>query len=163
MEVILGTKDHRAVFLSLWKEFLREQYGKGGPYLPTDHNLLTFLQMYDAYDRGSLFGGCVFAREDDRWVGLLLGGEDYPNGRTPETRWGKVATTWGVYIIPEYRRKGIGLKLTQAAQQYAKDMGFDTMISTIFDSMPEAVANSNSYPGMEKRGFVVTVDLHKDV
>jgi len=159
METVVGTREHRPAFLSLWGEFLKEQYDKGGPYLAHDENLLIFLALYDAYDTGSLFGGAVLAREDDRWVGVLMGGEDFPSRSAPETRLGKTATVWGVYIIPEYRQRSIGLKLTQAAQQHATDMGFDTMISFIYDSMPEAVANAKSYPNMKRCGFVVTVDL----
>lgn len=159
MELILGTQQHRPIFLILWKEYLKEQYDKGAPYVANDWNLLTFLKLYDSYDRGSLFGGTLFAHEDDQWVGLLMGGEDYPNGAQVETRWGKTATVWGVYIIPEYRKQGIGLKLTLAAQQRAKDMGFDTMISTVTHSVTEAVAHAKSYPHMEFYGSLVTVDL----
>ena len=159
--LVLGTREHRPVFLTLWREYLKEQYDKGGPYLATNDNLLYFLAMYDAYDTGSLFGGTRFIYDSERCIGLLMGGEDYPNGCAIETRWGKVATVWGVYIIPEYRRKGVGLKLILAAQQHAKDLGFDTMVSHITSSMKEAVANADSYPGMERHGFIVTVNLEE--
>lgn len=162
MEIIHGTREHRPVFLSLWREFLKEQYDAGGPYLATDQNLLTFLALYDAYEQGILFGGCWFIKDDDRWLGVLLVGEDYPNGRGLDTRWGKVATIWGTYIIPEHRKEGLAYQLQQAGQPPITQMGFDTMVSSVSRSMPGAVENATRYPGIQDHGIIVVLNLHEN-
>jgi len=86
------------------------------------------LDLFESYVEGNLFGMCVMARpgpEADP-VGACLAGE-LANRDEFETDLGKLATLWGVYVDPDHRGKGFGVKMFQEALKLGLEMGFDSV------------------------------------
>lgn len=158
MEIRTATLADRAVFLSLWKDYMIAQAKAGGPIEVCDENLLAFLGLFESYIGGSLFGATLIAWEDDTAVGLLMGGESPSSGFHLRTTAGKVCTLWGVYVQPEHRRKGIGWALQDLGPKTARKMGFDTMLSSVIASDPISSANALNW-GAEVREYLITFPL----
>ena len=93
-------------FLRLWRAMLEEIAQKGSDILPSPENMTEYLGYFRAYQRGQLFGTCLF------WDGpsgipesVTMAGELW--SRNPfQSRYGRMATWWGTYLSPEYRGKG---------------------------------------------------------
>ena len=142
MEIRTATLADRPKFLRLWKEYMIEQSKAGGSVLVCDENLIAFLGLFESYIAGSLFGFTLLAWEDDEAVGILLGGESPASGFHLQTREGKIATLWGIYVSPEHRRKGIGWALQDTARPLGRKLGFDTLLSSILTEDPVSNANA---------------------
>jgi GNAT superfamily N-acetyltransferase len=107
LEIRQATLNDRATFLALWKDFLIEHVKLGGHIEICDENLLAYLGLFESYIVGSLFGGTFIAWEGEEPVGILMGGETPPGGFYTRSTRGKTCTVWGIYVVPEHRRKGI--------------------------------------------------------
>jgi GNAT superfamily N-acetyltransferase len=145
LEIRRATIKDRATFLGLWKEFMLEQEKLGSPVRVTDDNLRLYANLFESYEIGSLFGACLLAYQKDRPVGLILAGEQPPGGLPLETKYGKSATLWGVYVQPEYRRQGIAKKLQDAGPTVLRTMGFKTLFSSLIYGSEIATANALSW------------------
>lgn len=96
--------------------------------------------------------------EDDKVVGLLTCSikREYVAGCSTN----KVAYLEGVYVLPEYRRKGIATKLIEHFKTWAKSIGCKEMASDI------EVDNDVSLQFHKKCGFEVvetTIHMKKDI
>lgn len=148
----------RSRFLRLWKAFMIEHRGAGADLEPTETNLLEFLHIYDSYTAGSLFGMALLATAgpEGEAVGVLLGGEDPPNWRfeSPD----RVATLWGVYVVPGWRRQGVGWALQGEAVKEALRQGFTRVRSLVLEGYTVGEANAFGW-GARKRASVVEHSL----
>jgi ribosomal protein S18 acetylase RimI-like enzyme len=126
MPTRLAQLSDRAEFLRLWSEHLFEQEKDGSKFLATTNTLYRFLDYYESYINGSLFGVIYFYVVDGKKVGVCMGGE-FAIPDAWDTTLGKLAVLWGVYVEPEHRGKGIGVKLFAALFSHAKELGFDAI------------------------------------
>jgi ribosomal protein S18 acetylase RimI-like enzyme len=134
-----ATLQERPAFMRLWAEHLEEQEKDGSHLLATRGNLYRFLDYFESYIGGSLFGLCVVCEVDDDLVGVVLAGE-FATPDNWETSLGKLGTLWGVYVIPPFRGRGIGVKLFARAKEMGVEMGFDTIETYIRVNNPQGKA-----------------------
>jgi ribosomal protein S18 acetylase RimI-like enzyme len=126
MPTRLAQISDRAEFLRLWGAHLLEQEKDGSNFLATTNNLYRFLDYFEDYINGSLFGMTYFYAVDGKRVGVCMSGE-FALPDTWDTTLGKLATLWGVYVDPDHRGKGIGLKLFASVLERGKELGFDAV------------------------------------
>ena len=62
----------------------------------------------------------------DHPIGTLMAGQT-SGGTDWETDLGETVTFWGVYIEPEYRGRGVHVRLFKRAQEVALNLGIDTV------------------------------------
>ena len=67
-------------------------------------------------------GGVFYAMERDRVVGFAL---LQPRDDEPET------ATLGVWVLPEFRRRGLGTELSRVAIEFAGDAGYKGLQGTV--------------------------------
>jgi ribosomal protein S18 acetylase RimI-like enzyme len=116
----------RAEFLRLWSDHLVEQEKDGSKLLATTNNLYRYLDYFENYIMGSLFGMTYFYVLDGKRVGVCMSGE-FALPDDWDTTLGKLAVLWGVYVEPEHRGKGIGVKLFASVLESGKELGFDAV------------------------------------
>jgi GNAT superfamily N-acetyltransferase len=158
MEIRQAKLSDRQTFLNLWKEYLLDREKSGGTVLPSDDNLLAYLGLFESYIAGSLFGFTLLATEDGQVIGLGMGGEVPENGLRIETKLGRTITTWGVYVLPEYRQKGIAKTMQDRANTIAAGLGFDTVLSYLVAGEPVSKANALNW-GLEILEHVIASPL----
>ena len=130
-----ATYQDRPHFLRLWAEHRKEQRDLGDSLHATTRNLLNFAGYFDSYTMGQMFGFCLLWTPDGEETpqGIIMFGEETKIGEWDTDR-PKCAILWGVYVCPEYRGQGMGLKLELAALPVGIKMGFryiETMVLTI--------------------------------
>ena len=102
----------------------------GSPVEPSSRSVAAHTQLFDCYDVGVLFGGALVVCDETIIVGILMWGEQPYPALDIDTNLGRCATLWGIYILPDYRNKGLGDPLMNKMFDDAKDLGFNT-VSTI--------------------------------
>src|SRR5688572_1449980 len=105
MEIRLARTADRERWFTLWRAYVEEQYQLGSVIKPTVPTWRQYLDLYNSYVDGSLFGLVLLAETEGHLLGTCMGGE-HPSGLHFETTRGKSAILWGVYVIPEYRQQG---------------------------------------------------------
>lgn len=141
---------------ALVMEYLTATYADGGEFPPTLQNATLF----------SLFGiegaaagdPCIVAEADGKLVGFVfargidLGGMESRH---------KTIRSWGTYITPEYRSKGIAVSLFIVAGRLARLAGYTRFLGmTIGTGYEEhALGVVNRIPGMRDVGKVMVMDL----
>lgn len=133
----------------------------GSVILPTEENLREFLGLFESYTVGSLHGFCLLAEPPGApAVGCVLVGEEPGLGLHLKTTIGRLAMLWGVYVEPEWRRRGVAWKLQDDGMIHIQGWGFDTVSSQVLLSSPEAEGNAFSWPGGAQRyATTILVDL----
>jgi ribosomal protein S18 acetylase RimI-like enzyme len=121
-----ATLQDRTTFLKLWGAHLLEQEKDGSKLLATTSNLYKFLDYFESYIAGSLFGSVVIAEVDGEAVGVCMGGE-FASEDQWDTTLGKLANVWGVYTEPDHRGKGLGIKMFVLQLERARELGFDAI------------------------------------
>jgi hypothetical protein len=120
-----GASD-RDSFRRLQLASLQEEYATGSHVLPTGQSLQWWLDLYQSYVHGSLYGVCLLWAPPDVLLpgGFALVGEGWePESR--DTTTGRTATLWSHYVEPSLRG-GAGTELGQAAWRWARESGFDS-------------------------------------
>ena len=79
-------------------------------------------QMRERIQRIGERGGIFYAMERDHVVAFAL---LQPREGEPET------ATLGVWVLPEYRRRGLGTELSRVAIEFAQDAGYTRLQGTI--------------------------------
>jgi GNAT superfamily N-acetyltransferase len=158
VEIRQATLKDRPTFLSLWKDLMLEQAKAGSNIKVCDDNILAYLSLFQSYIAGSLFGFTLLAIEDGKPVGIGMGGELPPSGFYLQTTDGRTITTWGVYVLPEYRRRGIAKALQDEAHIQARRLGFDTVISSLVVGDPVSEANALNW-GLKVTEHIISFPL----
>jgi len=125
-----ATLADRPAFLQLWSAYLKEQEEEGSRLLATSDNLYRFLDYFESYIAGSLFGVVFTYTIDEEVVAIDLVGESTDN-QGWDTKGGKIAIFWGVYVLPEHRGKGLSLKIFHDGLSCLTDLGFDSIVTYV--------------------------------
>jgi len=115
------------LFITLWQEYLDEQYKSGGEIMPTSASMRVFYQLFRNYvDHRSMQGVVLFGPNDES-VSMY--------GAAPEaieTRFGSTATAWGDYVRPQYRKEGWASELRKVQVEKLRAMGFETIMGAVY-------------------------------
>jgi GNAT superfamily N-acetyltransferase len=130
-----ATPKDREAWFRLCRDYVEEQFQQGSVIKPASGTWRQYLDFFDSYVGGSLWGLCLLAEVVDevtgnRLVGFALGGES-PSSLWFETTRGKSAILWAVYTVPEYRQQGISKALLIKSKEVGADLGFDCVVSEI--------------------------------
>ncbi len=123
IEVIHYPSSGKPRFMQMWDRFLA---GTESQFAATRKNLFFFSHLFDAYYTGKAEGVCL---TDKKQNSVLLWGNAGGDGPL-EFKRGRVASGWGVYVEPDYRRKGYASALRNAARPMLREKGFDGVIGT---------------------------------
>jgi len=121
-------------FIQLWTDFIEELAQVGGEFVADEGTLRDVRNLFDAYVSGALDGLVVLYEppgEGLQGVGFI--GETRGDAAIRDSRFGKMAHTWGLYIRPAHRKKKIGYHLQMNIGRKLKTLGFDTVGATILD------------------------------
>jgi ribosomal protein S18 acetylase RimI-like enzyme len=126
MNIRLATLGDRPIFMQLWAEHMTEQEKDGSSLKATVHNLHKMLEFFEYYSDGKDYGMVYIAESAGQPVGICMSGamlslDDW------DTTFGKLATLWGVYVVPSHRGQGIGIKLFASTLERGLELGFDTV------------------------------------
>jgi GNAT superfamily N-acetyltransferase len=141
---------------SLVLEYLKETYADGGEFPPTLENATRFALF--GIEGAASGDPCIVAEEDGKLVGFVfargidLGGMESRH---------KTIRSWGTYIEPAYRSKGIAVSLFIVAGRLARIAGYTRFLGmTIGTGYEEhALGVVNRIPGMRDVGKVMVMDL----
>jgi GNAT superfamily N-acetyltransferase len=132
-------------FLRLWLDYMQDQQEQGEPLLPTPKTIGFFTLLFSAYVSGARKG--VVLLDEDRAVMLWGGGlaeAPFDTSHDPQAR------SWGVYVAPEHRGKGISRALYETAIKHLREMGFKTMTTGVL------IGNSVGRSSLISEGFEFT-------
>lgn len=121
-----ATLQDRTTFLKLWGAHLLEQEKDGSKLLATTSNLYKLLDYFESYVGGSLFGIVSIVEEDGEAIGICMAGE-FATDDHWDTTLGKLANLWGVYVEPDHRGNGLGVKLFATVLERGRELGFDAV------------------------------------
>jgi len=127
---------------------LEDLQANGGDLQANGHNRRVFEDLFALYLTDPSRGACVVADEPGAGlIGLDLWGEaqvrplfDYKYGRT--------ATMWGIYILAQWRGKGLSNQIRERMVQELRLRGFAAAFGTI------ALENEASLRSADRFGFV---------
>lgn len=116
------------LFKKLWGDFLKEQETLGSMIKGSERNLDIFTTIFTKYvEEKDYEGVALFIGE----VAVLMAGD---NGTQAELTIGhKPANVWGIYVAPDQRGKGLGVKLYEEGFKQLKAMGFDAVFGNILN------------------------------
>jgi GNAT superfamily N-acetyltransferase len=143
----------------LWQlvmAYLKETWGQGGDFPPTLSNATAFT-VY-AIEGAAAGDPCLVAEDDGKLIGFCFArGIEMP---TMETRHRSIRS-WGTYIAPEYRSKGVGVSLFIVAGRMARIAGYTRFIGMTVgtDYEKHALGVVDRIPGMQEVGKVLVMDL----
>jgi GNAT superfamily N-acetyltransferase len=137
-----ATRADQTEFLTLWAENLTELEKYGSEYTPDIPTMKALSSLFTAYIEGVLFGACVLYEPPGEGIqGASFAGESWGEPVIPQSKFGKIAYGWGIYIRPEHRKKGIAYHLSQNTSRKLKAMGFDTLQGDVLlENEPSLVA-----------------------
>ena len=144
----------------LWQlvmAYLKETYGAGGDFPPTLNNATAFTVF--AIEGAAVGDPCLVAEADGELIGFCFarGIEMLPG---MEARHRSIRS-WGTYIVPAWRAKGVGVSLFIVAGRMARLAGYTRFIGMTMGSDYEkhAVGVVDRIPGMQEVGKVLVMDL----
>lgn len=136
------------LFKKLWKLYLEERFEQGGVILPSDENVETYTNLFKLYTNPDLpedmkiDGIVLFIGE----VALIMCGDpDMPF----ETRLGKTAYAFGVYVMPDQRRQGLFNLLYEEAKKRLNGFGFEHVTGSILESNTQGIKALERSTGQE--------------
>ena len=98
-------------------------------------------------------GICVVAQFNDKLVGYIVAGKkDVPSYRNVT-----VAELENIYVLEEYRSKGVGKKLMEAFKNWAKELKVDKVAVNVF------ALNEKGIAFYKREGFLpqdLTLEMH---
>lgn len=118
------------LFKKLWRLYLEEQTENGSLLLPVEENVDVFANIFRMYidptiPEDAQKDGVVLFISD---VAFIMWGD---SGDMVKTKLGRTAYLWGVYVKPEYRRKGLSEMLHKEAMKHLLSMGFESLYGTV--------------------------------
>lgn len=127
------------------RQYLTEQAKLGGTVLLTPRTLDFYRDLLRSYLMGSLFGTVVIAEDPDRHLaGFALAGEP-TSPPSIDTSYGKMLVVWLVWVAPEHRQSGLGLKMLLYGQPYAVSQGFETAVMHVREGNPMGQGLTESF------------------
>ena len=136
------TRADRKLFCTLWREFLEEM--NDDP--PSDYNIQAAKDLMMFYTRNEVQGIVVFAMEGDTVVGVGMAGLQPPGiWQGFDDGYGLTGTLWGIYIRPEYRRKGMSHALLDWGQTHPKMKGIKGYWASVRNTSEAAMQNALRY------------------
>ena len=113
------------------KDYMEHMYTEGGYYPPSQHNLQTYYNMYEGIVLGYSEGVVMMARDDDKYIGFVWGGNVPDSSLQLESDLGKVFFFYACWVQPEHRGRGISVELNVAAIENAADRGFKSFMTDV--------------------------------
>ncbi len=141
-------------------KYLKETYDAGGDFPPTLENAAAFAQY--GIEGAAAGDPCLVADVDGKLVGFLNArGIHFPGMTTRH----KTIRTWGTFMLPDYRSKGVAGMLLIVAGRMAKQAGYSRVLGMTHgsDYQEHALSIANRFPGMVIVGHVLEVDLTRKV
>lgn len=126
MMIRQATQADFPTFLRLWLDYIQDQHEQGDPMLPTPKTISFFTLLFSAYVTG-VRRGVVLLDEDHA---VMLWGEGLADSPI-DTEHDPQARSWGVYVAPGHRSKGISRALYDTAKKILREMGFKTMTTGV--------------------------------
>jgi GNAT superfamily N-acetyltransferase len=146
--------------LLLWLAMLGENHEIGGEILPSKQNIDVYRGIMSAYLTGAAQGVVLVAEREGDLVGVLVWGE---GGANPfETRWGRCAMGWGVYVRPGARGLGLSTALRTEGRRMLRDMGFDSVLGSAVDANMVGIASALNTGGARRHGVIGVIDLRTE-
>jgi GNAT superfamily N-acetyltransferase len=146
----------KALAMKLWEEYLgTEGLVLAGGAPPTEHNMEVFGNVFDAYVTGE-FDGVVLLHAEDA---ILIWGD--PGSQVFESKYGRQAQGWGVYVRESHRGAGVATALQKKAVNILRDMGFDTVCGNV-DPEDRKSYEANLEFGFKPGILVVHYDMKED-
>lgn len=131
----------------------------GGEILPSDKNVATFGQLFDAYVEGRLTGVALVAEDEAGLTGALLWGQ---GGVNPfETTWGYSAMAWGTVVAKRARGRGLSTALRREGRRWLRQYGFDTVVGSAVDTNDAGIGSGLGSGGFRLHGIIGVVDLRE--
>lgn len=144
--VRLATLADRPAFCFVWQQLLHDQFAAGSTVEPSDHNLLEYTRLFQAYVAGSMFGFFVLAEDSaGSPVGGALLGEETGGTLNLGHTLGRMATLWGVHVVDAYRQQGVARRIQHLCIEAASALGFDSLVSTVLLDYPAGEFNAYNY------------------
>lgn len=109
--------------------WLQEQAASGGPLVPSVRSQRVHMDLVESYLRGEREGIAILAEKAGHPLGATFAGEPWSAG-SYETRYGRVATVWLVWVAPEARRAGVGLAMLAWGRPHLLMRGFESAACT---------------------------------
>lgn len=140
--------------------YLKETYDGGGDFPPTMENAEAFANI--ALEGAGLQDPCLVATDGPQGaiVGFVIARGIDTGGMTTRC---KTIRSWGTYVVPEFRTKGVAVSLFITAGRIARIAGYDRFIGMTHGSEYEnhAMGVVNRIPGMVEIGKVLMMDLSR--
>lgn len=92
--------------------------------------------------------------ENDRAIGILTIGASRDADLDPRI----CGEIWGIYISPDYWRRGIGMKLIQEAERILQGRGFQKIVLWVLEGNTTAISFYEAV-GYHRNGAIKKVDL----
>lgn len=153
----MRSEDERDV-RRLVMRYLKETFDAGGDFPPTLENAAAFTQQ--AIDGAAVGDPCLVATDGPAGpaVGFVAARGIHFPGMTVRH---KTVRSWGTFVLPEHRSKGVAVSLFITAGRVARMAGYDRFIGMTHGSDYEnhAIGVVARIPGMEEVGKVLMMDL----
>lgn len=140
--------------------YLKETFEQGGDFPPTLENAAAFTAQ--AIDGGAVGDPCLVATDGP--AGAVVGfvaarGIHFPGMTTRH----KTVRSWGTYVLPEHRSKGVAVSLFITAGRVARVAGYTRFLGMTHGSGYEqhALGVVDRIPGMQEVGKVLMMDLER--
>ena len=137
-------------------KYLKETYDAGGDFPPTLENAAGFTQY--AIEGAEAGDPCLVADEGGKIIGFVTARGVFFPGMTTRH---KTVRSWGTFVLPEWRSKGIAVQLFIVAGRVARLAGYTRFLGMTHGSEYEAHALGvvDRIPGMQEVGKVLMMDL----
>jgi GNAT superfamily N-acetyltransferase len=145
---------------TLIMQYLKETYADGGDFPPTLENAAAFTKH--AIDGSKEGDPCLVAVEDGKIVGFVVGrGLQFPGMTTRD----KTIRSWGSYVAPAYRGRGIAISLFMLMGRLARHAGYTRLLGMTHGTRHEenALRAVRVISNMRDVGRVLVADLRPRV
>lgn len=152
-EIITADPDALKLLIPLWLEFIRDEEGSDMNIVPSRENAerwISFVKNLIEKDRGTL----KYAKVDEKIVGYILYGWENEALKLYHRR----GTIFDLYVIKEYRGRGIGKKLLNTAIEDLKHHGIEIIQLTVINSNKRAIELYKKF-GFEERLKILRLEL----
>lgn len=137
--------------------YLKETYAQGGDFPPTLANATAFTVF--AIEGAAEGDPCLVAEDDGVLIGFCFarGVAVLPGMETRH----RTIRSWGTYIAPDHRARGVGVSLFIVAGRMARLAGYTRFLGMTVgtDYEKHALGVVDRIPGMQEVGKVLVMDL----
>ena len=145
-------KDYMQI-CAVWKAAMEEMYIDGSEIIPTMKSVTAALTDIWQIIAGTQSGIVMLCEEDSLVVGCQVLIEATFN---VSTRFGKTMSGSGIYVDPQYRKRGIYTGMWKKSIETARERGYDTIVGF---SMHDNEFVFNAMSGMGFRPHTNTLSL----